>query len=115
MKAKLLAILKDRNLVQKSRHYEGFPLELSNREETRKLLGPAAFIAIQENSDGIFLYRFDRNGNVVGDTWHMTIEDAKHQADYEYGEAIEKWVAVPSETTDVIAFGHSCLKLNEKA
>jgi len=60
---------------------------------------------IEENQDGIFLYRYGLGGNFVGDTWHMNVDDAKHQASYEYGESVNDWADVPPEVEDVVAFG----------
>ena len=37
------------------------------------------------------LYRYQNDGTFCGDTWHETLEDAMHQADYEYGISAEAW------------------------
>lgn len=66
-------------------------------------------MVIEENPDGVFLYRYGMGGGFVGDTWHMNVDDAKHQASYEYGESVKEWADVPPEVEDVVAFGLSRL------
>ena len=77
----------------------------SNRVDARQLLGPAAFIVIQEKPDGFFLERFDQNGEIVGDTWHASVEDAKQQARFEYADALASWIDVSSEEADIAELG----------
>lgn len=36
-------------------------------------------------SMGIFLYRLNDKGDIIADTWHLTVEEAKEQAAFEYG------------------------------
>jgi hypothetical protein len=59
----------------------------------------------RRNPDGVFLYRYGAPGKYVGDTWHLNIDDAKHQAAYEYGESITTWSDIPAEVQDVVAYG----------
>ena len=61
-------------------------------------MGPPAFLVIEERPDGIFLYRFGATGECVGDTWHMNIDDAKHQASFEFEGFVQGWVDVPAAT-----------------
>lgn len=93
----------------KAKHYVGLPPEVTGGEDTRQKLGDARFLVIEENSDGIFLFRYGAGGNFVGDTWHLNVYDAKHQATYEYGDGVEEWTDVPAGVEDVIAFGLSRL------
>jgi hypothetical protein len=60
-------------------------------------------LLIECKADGIFLVRFGAAGEVAGDTWHESLEDAKGQATSEYGRDIE-WVRVPADVEDVVAF-----------
>ena len=41
-----------------------------------------------------YLLSCDSAGRQIWDTWHMTVEDAKHQADYEYGVREADWESV---------------------
>jgi hypothetical protein len=43
-------------------------------------------------------------GNFVGDTWHQNVEDAKHQAEFEFDGMISHWVDLPRDVTDVVEF-----------
>lgn len=45
-------------------------------------------LLIEARADGVFLERFSVDADFGGDTWHETVEDAKHQAVFEYGEAV---------------------------
>ena len=64
-----------------------------------------ALVFIEEKSDGVFLFRFTANGQVVGDTWHMTVEEAKQQAHFEFPEVLSGWISVPADVENVVAFG----------
>ena len=48
--------------------------------------GPASGLAICQYPDesGYFLFGCDADWDVLSDTWHQTLEDAKHQAEFEY-------------------------------
>ena len=48
--------------------------------------GSAAALAIPRypEEDGTYLLYLDDNGRVVTDTWHASLEDALHQAAFEY-------------------------------
>jgi len=70
----------------------------------------AAVLVIEERPDGVFLYRFSADGACVGDTWHMNVDDAKHQAAFEFEGFVGDWADVPEGTEDVAAF---CRSLGE--
>ena len=86
-------------------HYSGVPPELAGGSDKRTRMGSPAFLVIEENQSGVFLYRYDRYGKCVGDTWHANVQEAKHQAAYEYEDALAEWQIVPSAVRDVVAFG----------
>ena len=54
---------------------------------------PAAGLAIcQYEGEGCyFLFRCDSAWECVTDTWHLTVEDAKIQAEFEYTGSSETW------------------------
>lgn len=89
----------------KVRHYRGLPPELARDNDQRELLEPPVLISIEEKPDGVFLFRFTADGTVVGDTWHMTVEDAKHQAGIEFGDFLSDWKTVPDDVVDLVSFG----------
>jgi hypothetical protein len=47
-----------------------------------------------EQTGHAMLYRYQDDGTFCGDTWHETLADAMHQADYEYGIPAEAWQRV---------------------
>ena len=57
-----------------------------------ELVGPAAGLAIcRESNGGFLLFGCDADWNAVTDTWHKTLEDALHQAEFEYDGVDETW------------------------
>ncbi len=105
LKMRLLATISNRIEPSQVKHYAGLPPAPTGGKDTRQELGGARFLVIEESPDGILLCRYGAGGGFVGDTWHMNVDDAKHQAWYEYGESVEEWVEVPREVDDVVAFG----------
>jgi hypothetical protein len=89
----------------KVKHFVGFPPELTDGKDRREILETPALAIIEESADGIFLKRYDRSGRCVGDTWHMSLDDAKEQAIFEYGPAIAGWKDVPNGVSDAVSFG----------
>lgn len=61
-------------------------------------------LLLEEKKDGTFLYRYTASGEIAGDTWHASVEDAKHQADFEFDGLITPWVNVPAEITNVVEY-----------
>jgi hypothetical protein len=44
------------------------------------------------DTGGVFLNSYNTaDGHWLGDTWHLTIEDAKHQAEYQFGVLPDAW------------------------
>lgn len=60
-----------------------------------KAIEPAAGLVIgQHGSDqGYYLLYCDRNWAAVTDTWHQTLEDAMHQAEFEYDGVSYFWLS----------------------
>lgn len=103
MKARLVSILSAVPTSTKVKHYQGAPPELTGGTDTRQVMGSPAFLVIEASPDGVFLYRYDGAGRCVGDTWHMNVDDAKHQANYEYEGLVQDWHDVSAEVEDVAA------------
>src|SRR5688572_2036314 len=99
-------VMKLRHILEtpKVRHYWGMPPMDDGADDSRQLMPPALFLLIDENTDGVLLVRHSESGAFCGDTWHESIEDAKHQADYEFGTAVGEWIPVPEEESDCFAF-----------
>ena len=110
MHTRLLSILSEGPTPTKVKHYKGFPPELAGGVDTREEMGSPAFLVIEASPDSAMLFRYDGEGECVGDTWHMNLEDAKHQANFEYEGAVQDWQEVPAEAEDAAAFGLARLK-----
>jgi hypothetical protein len=67
-----------------------------------------SILMIVELESGIFLYEFRKEG-LVGDTWHRTVEDAKHQAAYSFGKSAGVWQPIPAGKSDWRAFARELL------
>jgi hypothetical protein len=74
---RLLSTLSNGDSVPKTKHYLGFPPELTGGVDTRQEMGTALFLVIQEEPDGLFLYRYGAQGTCVGDTWHTNVDEAR--------------------------------------
>jgi hypothetical protein len=61
-----------------------------------QLQGPAAGLAIcqYDGDDAFYLFGCDADWNVVTDTWHQTVEEAKQQAEFEYEGVSDTWQQV---------------------
>lgn len=93
-----------------SRHYVGLPPMEAGDPDTRERLAVPRVLVIESRPDGIFLDRYGESGDEVGDTWHQSIDDAKEQAQVEYGSHLGDWTEVPESEDDSVAFG---LRLTE--
>jgi hypothetical protein len=88
----------------KVRLYIGFPPEIDPDPEARQMMEAPDVLLIEQNEEGFFLYRFTAAGIFAGDTWHLNLEDAKHQADFEFDGLISPWISVPSDIKDVVRY-----------
>ncbi|HYL98315.1 MAG TPA: hypothetical protein VEZ90_05120 [Blastocatellia bacterium] len=87
----------------KTRHLLGMPQSLGDHEAQVEL--PAATIVLlEETGEGCFLYRYSASGLFAGDTWDLTEDDAKEQADFEFGIKPSDWLAVPEWVVDARGF-----------
>lgn len=102
---RLIARLIAQPLRAKVRHYRGLPPELTSGDDLREQMPSAAIVLIETKPDGTFMVRFAADGQVVGDTWHQTIEEAQEQAMFEFGNSLSDWIAVPADVENVFAFG----------
>jgi hypothetical protein len=101
---RMLSVLPIVASADKTKHHRGLPPELTQANDTRQAMSGARCLVIEENQDGVFLYRFDEEGDCVGDTWHLSVDDAMKQASCEYRGLPHKWAEVPAAVEDVAAF-----------
>jgi hypothetical protein len=52
---------------------------------------PVVHVRIEADDLGFYLFRFDESGQMVADTWHQSLEEAKDQARFEYMIADDDW------------------------
>jgi len=87
----LAAKIATTTLSRKVKHNVGFPAGLENGTPQEKGLHLVLRLLIEQNQDGVFLYRVSNKNEILADTWHASIDDAIVQANYEYGEIICEW------------------------
>ena len=95
MGTRLVALVATTDLHPESRHKIGFPREIGGSKPER-MPWPRALV-IEEQADGVTLDRYALDGSPAGDTWHMSIEEAKEQAQDEYDGLLSDWRSVPAE------------------
>ena len=62
-------------------------------------------LIIADDDPGAMLYRYTAYGELAGDTWHASVEDARAHAAFEYGDALlPPWMDVPDEVSDAHRF-----------
>ena len=61
-----------------------------------EILPPAEWVEISsdDESRGVSLFYFNKDGECFADGWHMTIDEAKRQANFEYGILSTDWQEV---------------------
>src|SRR3954471_12378119 len=73
----------------------GFPLDPSKLPPP-----PDAILLIADADPGAMLFRYTAYGELGGDSWHASIEDAREHAIYDYSDALDDWVDVPEDVED---------------
>lgn len=58
-----------------------------------ELMGAMSGLAIcqPDKTDAVYLFGCDTDWNVVTDTWHQSLDEAKEQAEYEYEGVTQTW------------------------
>lgn len=84
---------------RRTRHTWGLP------PDDRLMPWPAVLIIEQSATDAM-LYRYAADGTFAGDTWHESTPDAEAQAEFEYGELLSDWLAIP-DGEDITAYALS--------
>lgn len=89
-------------------HVVGIPPGLQDTlcSPSPQLLPWPRVLVLRERPDGVFLERWTATGAYAGDTWHASVDQAYQQAQYEYGDALGAWQAVPVDVQDVVQWLH---------
>ncbi|MGE3843378.1 MAG: hypothetical protein AB7I50_17545 [Vicinamibacterales bacterium] len=112
---RLYAVVHVQVLHPRVRHLVGFPSELAEgSDDTRPLPRPHVLVIEEESAGSVFLYRMTQGGKSGGDTWHQSLADAKHQADYEYGDAVGTWSEIPGDVRDARDFAVAAVRSKEQ-
>jgi len=86
--------------------------------DPEKMLPTADVILLvtDEEDPSAMLFRYTAFGEVGGDTWHPTSDDAKQNAEDEYGDALGEWMEVPDDVEDphVFAVKYAADRLNDR-
>lgn len=85
---------------RRSAHSGAFPLD------SAKFLPLADVLLLVGDDDGpgAMLFRYTAFGELGGDTWHPSVDDATEQASDEYGESLLEWMNVPDDIADAHHF-----------
>jgi len=59
-------------------------------------------LVIEQDDPGFLLFRYTTDGSFAGDTWHETVDHAKEQANFEFGNAVSEWSSVPDDVADPV-------------
>jgi hypothetical protein len=49
------------------------------------------WVEISEEDNAFYLLHFNAEGVCFADTWHQTLDEAKHQAEYEFRISPDEW------------------------
>lgn len=104
MSARLIALVDKADEPVATRQFRGLPPELTGGVDYREALPWPRVLVIEKKPDGIFLFRFTEDGTCVGDTWHMSPEDAEAQAESEYGPHLSEWKEIPDSFDDPVSY-----------
>jgi hypothetical protein len=104
IRKRFIALVEKPNESVKVRQYKGLPPELTGGVDDRETLAWPRVLIIEAKPDGVFLFRFSEDSTCVGDTWHLTIEDAQHQAEAEYGKHLTQWQDIPQSIDDPVSY-----------
>ena len=53
-----------------------------------------AWVEIVKEGGGFYLMHFNEGGEVIADTWHQSVDDAKGQAEFEFGILSSEWTEI---------------------
>lgn len=64
----------------------------SDRQEAET--PPPHSLEIRRTNEGVFLYRMDEAGIRIGDSWHLSVDEAKARARFDFGVQDDDWEVV---------------------
>ena len=100
----LVAAIAPAKKGQVSQQFVGLPPMEAGEPDARARMNWPRVVVLLSLPDGVFLERFTEAGHEAGDTWHLSIDDAKSQAEFEYGAGLGPWTVLPQAEGDAVAF-----------
>ena len=49
------------------------------------------WVEISEKPDGVYLFHYNASGECIADTWHLSIDEARAQAEFEFKISKSDW------------------------
>src|SRR5437762_8013153 len=92
-------------------HTAGYPLD------PERMLPVADVLLLASDRVGeAMLFRYTAYGELAGDTWHASVDDAREQVRLEYGDAIVEWLEVPNGVGDAHSFAieYAAKRINDR-
>ena len=74
-------------------HHAQLVRDEKGRVEISPIQGTVS-LDIDVGDDGVFLLHRDTSGECIADTWHVSVEDAKQQALFEFLVQEDDWIVV---------------------
>jgi hypothetical protein len=98
------SLISEKKFKLKVPHYIGDAPVTEEAKKNRTLLPIAGVVVIEKRQGAIYLERYNHDGEWGGNTWHENIEDAKYQAEFEYGDSLIQWVEIPESIEDPVKY-----------
>ncbi len=109
MTKRLVAVVQATDIHPETRHSSGMPPGLAPADEESERLPWPRILLIEGKADGVFLVRLTEDGRFSGDTWHANVDEAKEQAEREYGPLVGIWREVPLTIQDDVQIARFAL------
>lgn len=106
---KLYTILKDYSY--ETGHYVKDDPNLPTHKE---VITFPKFLIIEQKLSGYFTNKYMKDGSWIGDHWHQSVEDAKHQAVIEFKDLLGEWFEIPDEVKNTKVYVFAKLNLIKK-
>lgn len=106
------SLISEQKFKLKVPHYIGDPPVNKERGKNKTLLPIAGVVIIEKRQGTIYLERYSSDGQWGGNTWHKTVEDAKYQAEFEYGDSLIKWIEIPETVNDPVKYALEAARNN---
>lgn len=76
--------------IDEQHQFTGKPQHIVSGKLMSKISG--LVICQYENDTSFYMFGCDKNWKSITDTWHESIEDAIHQANFEYAGTKDTWI-----------------------